>query len=502
MQSYLSQLLNLFKAFLDKITQAYQQAPDVITRVTKYLCRACSRQHHNKDVFNLNMNVLKIIFDKCQRRTGKYMIIDVPEALPLLIGMNRMKDFCTEQEADSMNAIAIMLPQTQLNVFSAEQQIPFIKSALSRHHMPLEFSSVSCAAINLVSSYCETYWEGIIEPHLEEIISCLKGMIKKQSKIMISVAHILGKLGGRCRSFQKGAVTYTPAQFKEVSSSADPKGACSVEVSFLGEDATAETINFDLQFGEYVSRARRLATERDFAKLSARFPMRSYYTICCGTILLFIDKDMPEISVEGLRDQEGPQFGAASEASLERIEPNKKAYEDALTGFFGFAAQKEFREESKTLIDGIISYFAILFAQNKYEGGGGNSEREIRYIGAEAIVKAIVNLHCSSNKQVSKYSDTVCLLLIATINTITGEPSSNGINGFWKHYIKHTKRLCVIPKYTTKRAGWKSLKFMLLNAPRDWLFENIEDVLFTLYLLADVKKKKNTQNLKYSYCLY
>lgn len=496
LKDYLAKLLGLFKTLMDR-TLMHQQFPDLIIRYTKYMCKVCTKQHPNSDVFNMNMNILRYLFEKCQKQrsgSSKFITMDtLPELSPMLRGLNRMRDFATEAELDMMSSIAITIPNTQLNKVIVDDHIPFIKTEITRHIFSSEHSASSAMALNWLSNYCESFWDKHLDPHFGEIITCLKSSIKKhQKRIASSVIHILGKLSGRCRSLLKESILPSLGKIDAIDDVTDSKGSCSIEAEFYSSQKT-DSVRFNIQLGDYVARARELATSQDFDKLSDRFPMKSYYTLCRGAVLLFIDKTMPEINPEMLQEQESSeedsQLGNTS-VSLETAERNKKSYEDALMAFIGFSAQKDFKDDPKRMMDGLLSYFAVLFAENKYESTE-EEERDARYIGAETIARAFVNLQCSDNKRVLAYSNRVCRRLLELIETLTGEQYSDSMNGFWKHYNKQIQSICSISKRNTKKGGLISLKFLVSNAPKEWLLLNINEVLSSIYLLADVKYIQN-----------
>lgn len=487
LKPYLNKLLSLFKAFVDRGIYSSQQFPERIIQFTKHMCKTCSRQHPNRDVFNFNLNVLRFLFEKYQKPrsgAGRNLPTDMfPEIPPLLRGMNRMRDFCTDAELDIMTFTALMIPNTQLTIISAEDHIPFIKTELTRHIH--EHTMSTSLAFNWLSSYCEPYWDKQLEPHLEEIVTCLKASIRKNDpRTASTVVHILGKLGGRCRSLLKGPILPSAVQTDAISDMTDANGSCSIEAEFY---SSHNSVKFDIQFSEYISRARELAVSENFEKLSNRFPMKSYYTLCRGTLLLFLDKSMPEITQEMLQDQgscdDDIKLGSV-QLSFETVEPNKKSYEDALTAFIAFSAHTDFKDESQRLLDGLLSYFAILFSQNKYENTKG--EKSAQVIGAEAIIKAFINLHCSDNKDVLSLSIRTCRRLLAMIESLTGERSCSSINDLWKHYNNQIQNMCVISKRAPKRGSLIALRFLVTNAPNEWLLLNINDVLQTIYLLVDV----------------
>ena len=493
-REYLNKLFNLFKALMDRILM-HQLFPDVIIRYTKYMCKVCVKQHPNRDVFNMDLNVLKYLFEKCQKQrsgTNKFITMDtLPELAPMLKSLNRMRDFVTDAELDVMSTIAITIPSTSaLNKVIVDDHIPFIKTEIARHIFSSEHGSNSAMALNWLSNYCEPFWDKHLDPHLGEIISCLKGSIKKhQKRVASTVIHILGKLSGRCRSLLKESILPSLGQIDAIDDVTDSKGSCSIEAEFYSTH-TADSVRFNIQFGEYIARARELATSEDFEKLAARFPMKSYYTLCRGTVLLFIDKTMPEISPEMLQEQDSSEGGSQSgdtAVSFETAEHNKKSYEDALTAFIAFSAHKDFKDDPKRIMDGLLSYFAVLFAENKYESTE-EEERDARSIGAETIARAFVNLQCSDNKRVLAYSNRICRRLLELIETLTGEQYSDSINGFWKHYNKQVQSICTVSKRATKKGGLISLKFLVSSAPKEWLLLNINEVLSTIYLLVDVKK--------------
>lgn len=487
LKPYLNKLLNLFKTFVDREINMCHQVPERIIQFTKHMCKTCSRQHPNRDVFNFNLNVLRFLFDKCQKPrsgAGKFLPMDIfSEIPPLLRGMNKMRDFCTDAELDIITLIALTIPNTQLSIISAEDHIPFIKAELTRHIH--EHTISASLAFNWLSSYCELCWSKQLEPHLEEIVTCLKASIRKNDpRTASTVVHILGKLGGRCRSLLKAPILPSAVQVDAISDMTDSNGSCSIEAEFY---SSHNSVKFDIQFREYISRARELAVSENFEKLSNRFPMKSYYTLCRGTLLLFLDKSMPEITQEMLQEQgsceDDIKLGSA-QLSFETAERNKKSYEDALTAFIAFSAHTDFKDESQRLLDGLLSYFAILFSQNKYENTEG--EKSAQVIGAEAIIKAFINLHCSDNKDVLSLSIRTCRRLLAMIESLTGERSCSSINDFWKHYNNQIQNMCAISKRAPKKGSLIALRFLVTNAPNEWLLLNINDVLQTIYLLVDV----------------